>query len=109
MLSKPLSDFCQDGAMLSCDDFLQNYNLKVFLWHADTLDDGKEFLVAGDKEKLQPKAEEAAKEEEKKDEDDDEICEIEVDTSAANEDRKRPHEEEKKDEDDDEICEIEVD
>ena len=78
----------------SCDDFLQNYNLKVFLWHADSLDDGKEFIVAGDKEKLQPKAEEVAKEAEKKDEDDDEICEIEVDTPAANGDRKRPHEEE---------------
>lgn len=94
MLSKPLTEFCQDGAMLSCDDFLQNYNLKVFLWHADSLDDGKEFIVAGDKEKLQPKAEEVAKEAEKKDEDDDEICEIEVDTAAANGDRKRPHEEE---------------
>merc|ERR1712147_209694 len=70
------------------------YNLKVFLWHADSLDDGKEFLVAGDKEKLQPKAEEAAKEEEKKDEEDDEICEIEVDTPASNGDRKRPHDEE---------------
>ena len=64
------------------------------MWHADSLDDGKEFLVAGDKEKLQPKAEEAAKEEEKKDEEDDEICEIEVDTPASNGDRKRPHDEE---------------
>ena len=63
------------------------------MWHADSLDDGKEFLVAGDKEKLQPKAEEAAKEEEKKEEDDDEICEIEVDTPASNGDRKRPHDE----------------
>lgn len=66
----------------------------MFLWHADSLDDGKEFIVAGDKEKLQPKAEEVAKEAEKKDEDDDEICEIEVDTAVANGDRKRPHEEE---------------
>ena len=29
MLEKPLSDFVSDGATLSCDDFLQNYNLKV--------------------------------------------------------------------------------
>ena len=29
MLEKPLSDFVSDGAILSCDDFLQNYNLKV--------------------------------------------------------------------------------
>lgn len=56
---------------LSCDDFSKN-NTKV-LWHADSLDDGKEFLVAVDKEKDQPKAEEATKEEEKKEEDDDEI------------------------------------
>ena len=73
MLEKPLSDFVADGAAFSCDDFLQNYSLKVrqnplnietlklniymkvYLWHADSLEDGKEFLVAGDKEKLQPK------------------------------------------------------
>ena len=29
MLEKPLSDFVADGAALSCDDFLQNYSLKV--------------------------------------------------------------------------------
>ena len=29
MLEKPLSEFVSDGAILSCDDFLQNYNLKV--------------------------------------------------------------------------------
>ena len=29
MLEKPLSDFVADGATLSCDDFLQNYSLKV--------------------------------------------------------------------------------
>ena len=33
MLEKPLSDFVSDGAILSCDDFLQNYNLKVRLTH----------------------------------------------------------------------------
>ena len=31
MLEKPLSEFVADGAILSCDDFLQNYNLKVGL------------------------------------------------------------------------------
>jgi len=110
MLEKPLSDFVADGAVLSCDDFLQNYNLRVYLWHADTLEDGKEFLVAGDKEKLQPKAEEEPKEAEKpKEEDtngkssdmaidvDDDIIEISnTENGAANGsgDKKRPHEEE---------------
>merc|ERR1719367_2591509 len=51
--------------MLNCDDFLQNFSLKLYLWHADSLEDGKEFLLAGDKEKLQPKAEEEPKEAEK--------------------------------------------
>merc|ERR1712058_114110 len=106
MLEKPLSDFVADGAVLSCDDFLQNYNLRVYLWHADTLEDGKEFLVAGDKEKLQPKAEEEPKEAEKpKEEDtngkssdmaidvDDDIIEISnTENGAANGsgDKKRP-------------------
>jgi len=51
-----------DGNVLVCDDFLQNYNVKVYLWHADKLEDGKEFLATGDKDQLQPKEEEPAKE-----------------------------------------------
>ena len=107
MLEKPLSDFVADGAVLSCDDFLQNYNLKVYVWHADTLEDGKEFLVAGDKEKLQPKAEEEPKEAEKPKEDsngktsdmaidvDDDIVEISNGAAAnGSGDKKRPHDEE---------------
>lgn len=35
MLEKPLSEFVADGAILSCDDFLQNYNLKVGQWLTD--------------------------------------------------------------------------
>ena len=106
MLEKPLSDFVADGAVLSCDDFLQNYSLKVYLWHADSLEDGKEFLVAGDKDKLQPKAEEETKEEEPKKDGsnngassaeaidvDDEIMEI-TNGASANGDKKRPHDEE---------------
>ena len=123
MLEKPLSDFVADGAALSCDDFLQNYSLKVrqnplnietlklnicmkvYLWHADSLEDGKEFLVAGDKEKLQPKAEEEKPEEPAKDDVngsskdqainvDDDIIEISNGSSNGSGDKKRPHDEE---------------
>jgi len=51
-----------DGSVLVCDDFLQNLNLKVFLWHADKLEDGQDFLVACDVCDLQPKEEEKPKE-----------------------------------------------
>jgi len=107
MLEKPLSEFVADGAMLNCDDFLQNFSLKLYLWHADSLEDGKEFLLAGDKEKLQPKAEEAPKEAEKPKDDtngstsdmaidvDDDIIELPANGSANGAgDKKRPHDEE---------------
>jgi len=61
--NKFLKDFgLVDGNVLTCDDFLQNYNLKVYLWHADKLEDGQDFLVTGDKEQLKPKEEEPVKE-----------------------------------------------
>lgn len=99
---KVLKDFgLVDGNVLACDDFLQNYNLKVFLWHADKLDDGQEFIVTGDKEQLKPKEEEP---EEKKEatntngtssdmaiDVDDDIVEV---SNGASGDRKRPMEEE---------------
>jgi len=107
MLEKPLSDFVADGAMLNCDDFLQNFSLKLYLWHADSLEDGKEFLLAGDKEKLQPKAEEEPKEAEKPKDDtngttsdmaidvDDDIIELPANGSSnGSGDKKRPHDEE---------------
>jgi ubiquitin-like 1-activating enzyme E1 B len=99
---KFLKDFgLVDGNVLACDDFLQNYNLKVYLWHADKLEDGQEFLVTGDKDQLQPKEEEPEKEKENKDETngsssdmaidvDDDIVEV----SNGTGDRKRPNEEE---------------
>jgi len=60
---KFLKDFgLVDGNVLACDDFLQNYNLKVYLWHADKLEDGQEFMVTGDKDQLQPKEDEPEKE-----------------------------------------------
>jgi len=92
-----------DGSVVTCDDFLQNYNLKVYLWHADKFEDGSDFLVTGDKEQLKPKE----PEEEKKAEEpvkmdtngtsnanaidvDDDIVEV---VTAANGDKKRPAEE----------------
>jgi len=60
---KFLKDFgLVDGSVLVCDDFLQNYNLKVYLWHADKIEDGVDYIVTGDKEQLQPKEEEKPKE-----------------------------------------------
>jgi len=50
---KLLKDFgLTDGSILSCDDFLQDYNVKVFLYQCDDLPEGKEFEVVGDIQKL---------------------------------------------------------
>ena len=109
LLNSPLTSSkfkFDDGEQLTVDDYLQNYQIKVFVWHADTLEDGKEFLVAGDKDKLQPKAEEATKEAEKPKEDtngstsamaidvDDDIVEIANGAANGSGDKKRPHDEE---------------
>jgi len=59
MGEKFLKDFgLKDGSILSCDDFLQSYSLKMILFHADKLEDGQEFIVTGDKDQLKPKEEE---------------------------------------------------
>merc|ERR1712179_181571 len=93
---KFLKDFgLVDGNVLACDDFLQNYNLKVYLWHADKLEDGVEYIVTGDKDQLQPKEEEPVKETKGTSSEmaidvDDDI--VEVSNGAG--DRKRPIEEE---------------
>jgi len=92
-----------DGSVVTCDDFLQNYNLKVYLWHADKFEDGSDFLVTGDKEQLKPKEpEEEKKEEESVKMDtngtsnanaidvDDDIVEV---VASANGEKKRPAEE----------------
>merc|ERR1719325_453190 len=48
-----------DGSILSCDDFLQDYNVKVILYHSTDLKDGVEFELVGDLSKLEaPKPEE---------------------------------------------------
>ena len=48
-----------DGGILSCDDFLQDYNIKIVLYHTSELKDGVEFELVGDLSQL-----EAAKPEE---------------------------------------------
>jgi len=47
-----------DGSILSCDDFLQDYNVKVILYHSTELKDGVEFELVGDISKLKPDEEE---------------------------------------------------
>merc|ERR1719447_1015268 len=97
---KLLKDFgLKDGSILSCDDFLQNYNLKMFLYHADKLEDGKEFIITGDKEQLQPKEDVKEAEPEPEVEKNSGNKESAIDVEAedvevvANGDRKRPAEE----------------
>merc|ERR1712106_790930 len=87
------------GNVLVCDDFLQNYNLKVFLWHADKLEDGQDFLVTGDKDQWQPKEDEPVKEtkEETNGTSSDMAIDVDddiVEVSNGTGDRKRPIEEE---------------
>merc|ERR1719300_2008786 len=51
--NKVLKDFgLADGSVLSCDDFLQDYNVKVYLYQTEDLPDGVEFEVVGDIKKL---------------------------------------------------------
>ncbi|XP_064640626.1 SUMO-activating enzyme subunit 2-like [Lineus longissimus] len=53
---KHLADFgIRNGTRLSCDDFLQEYNLIVNILHSEDLEDDKEFEVVGDVSELGPK------------------------------------------------------
>merc|ERR1712071_486096 len=99
-----MGDFISDGAVLTFDDFLQNYSLRAFLWQMDEKpEDGSDFIVTGDKEQLQPKEEEEeAKEPEKEDTNgankdsaidvDDDIMEVSPHANGSG-DNKRPAEE----------------
>jgi len=92
---KVLKDFgLADGSILACDDFLQNYNLKMFLYHADKLEDGKEFIITGDKSQLQPKEEEKKPEPEVEKKTGNKETAIDVEAEdvevLANGERKRP-------------------
>merc|ERR1712183_233516 len=101
---KFLKDFnLVDGSVLACDDFLQNYTLKVYLWHADKMEDGSDFLVTGDKDQLQPKEEEPVKEAKEETNGttsdmaidvDDDIVEVTNGSANGSGDKKRPLEEE---------------
>ena len=42
-----------DGSILSCDDFLQDYNVKVIIYNTKDLEDGIEFELVGDLSKLE--------------------------------------------------------
>lgn len=93
---KFLKDFgLMDGSILSCDDFLQDYKLKVFLYHAEKLEEGQEFIVTGDKSQLVPKEEKAPEPEpEKPSTTNAEINVEEQDVEVvSNGDKKRPAEE----------------
>jgi len=100
---KVLKDFgLGDGSVLGLDDFLQNYNLRAYLWQMDEKpEDGSDFIVTGDKSQLQPKEAEEEKEEVKADTNgankeeaidvDDDIVEVVANGSGDN---KRPAEDE---------------
>jgi len=60
---KFLKDFgIMDGTILKCDDFLQNYEITVYLYHADKLEDGVDYVIVGDESQLKPKEEEKKEE-----------------------------------------------
>ena len=41
-----LKDFgLVDGSILDCYDFLQDCNVKVYLWHVDKMENGQDFLM----------------------------------------------------------------
>lgn len=47
-----------DGSILSCDDFLQDYNVKIIIYQCSELEDGVEFELVGDLSKLQKQEDE---------------------------------------------------
>ena len=72
---------------------------QVYLWHADKLEDGLEYIVTGDKDQLQPKEEEPVKETKEETNGTSSEMAIDVDddiveVSNGTGDRKRPIEEE---------------
>lgn len=49
LAEKTLKDMgVADGSILSCDDFLQDYDVKVIIYHSTELKDGVEFELVGD-------------------------------------------------------------
>ena len=70
-----------DGTILSCDDFLQDYNIKIVIYNCTELKDGVEFELVGDLSKLEQENGGDAKNEAAKsaatEEDDDDIVQVE--------------------------------
>ena len=67
-----------DGTILSCDDFLQDYNIKIIVYNCSELKDGVEFELVGDLSKLeQQNAEEEKTEAAEADDEIEEIQEVE--------------------------------
>ncbi|XP_055335266.1 SUMO-activating enzyme subunit 2-like [Paramacrobiotus metropolitanus] len=51
---KPLNFFgVEDGTRLNCEDFLQEYEIKVTISHVEELPDGKLFVVTGDLKQME--------------------------------------------------------
>merc|ERR1711860_3273 len=74
-----------DGTILSCDDFLHNYNIRIFIYNCSELKDGVEFELVGDLSKLEQQNE-AAEEEKVEAEEVEEVQEVE---KNGEEERKR--------------------
>merc|ERR1712043_146288 len=58
---KTLKDLgLEDGSILTCDDFLQNYKIQIVLYQTSELAEGVEFEIVGDLSKLEAKPESEA-------------------------------------------------
>ena len=61
LLDKTLKDLgLEDGSILTCDDFLQNYKIQIVLYQTSELAEGVEFEIVGDLSKLEAKPESEA-------------------------------------------------
>jgi len=98
-----------DGTILSCDDFLQDYNIRIFIYNCSELKDGVEFELVGDLSKLEQQNE-AAEEEKVEAEEVEEVQEVEKNgnghQNGANGDAKNGEEERKRKPADDKIEEV---
>ncbi|XP_046396375.1 SUMO-activating enzyme subunit 2 [Ischnura elegans] len=64
-----------DGALLDCDDFLQNYDLTITVSHREMGRDDPEFVITSDPDALKPKElDNTTKKTEENDDDDDLTC-----------------------------------
>merc|ERR1712140_127724 len=98
-----------DGTILSCDDFLQDYNIRIFIYSCSELKDGVEFELVGDLSKLEQQNE-AAEEEKVEAEEVEEVQEVEKNgnghQNGANGDSKNGEGDRKRKPADDQIEEV---